>query len=1062
MKKISVLAVLFLGIAPLYAATPYFQYGYGQNSSTVTMPNGGTEVTAFTGNSDFTSQPTSIVRTDPITGQKSTETLTYDSSGRPISYTDGAGNQTTIQYQYQDSDLPEAITIAANTPLALVKTYAWSGGTNFRLPGGVYYGTASDAPHWIFNYSSDQLHVTQASFTYPNQSGQNIGFTWNYTYNSNNLLATASAPAFTDKGVMTYTYNDSGQLATITNPLKQVVKIGSYNANGRPTSITDVNGNAHTFTYNQDDQLLTASLAGTKRTFTYDKNGKLASYTDADGVVTDFAINYWGHLTQVTDGLGNTDSFTLNSQGKPTQETIVDKATGDTVFKQSATYDGFNRLKTLVDAAGDTTTFTYDAAGNIASITDAKGNKNSLSYNAQNNLAGNENALSNSIKYTYDPMGNVLSVTDFNGNQTTYTYTPLNQLATITSPISGKMTYSYDPTTGLLTSATDADKHSWAYTYDAVGRLATITSGSEVLTFGYDHGTNGIGHLTGISSTSKADLAFTYNPFGSVTQIQATEAGASHDVTYAYTDAQRIKSITYPDGKVVNYAYDKTGHVSGMTLGTAAIASDITYMPFGPLKALTFGNGAVLTRTYNQNYQLTHQTIGNIDDDRYAYDKDGNITTLTNSKNPSLSKTYTYDAVNRVTAVKSSLDDISYTYDANDNRLTQVNGGKTTTYTYTPTKSDHLTDVSTGSKKQAVVTDADGNITQFGSDKFTYNAFDQLASATTSQGSATYTYNGLGQRVVKTVGGKNTIFVYGQFGKLLEIISPTATTDFVYLYGQPVAMVQGDTVYYYISNAQGTPQYLMDKSANLPWEANIRPFDVFPNGNTNTVKQPLRFPGQVADTTTGYIYNNARDYAPILGRYLQPDPLGLAGSYNNLYSYAFQNPVNFSDPSGLMPPNNLPNIERAAPNALNQLGNDAEDAGDLALILAPEADAALLGVDAAEAGLEEVARVEDVTQAGKDGPVCADNMFSSKASKQISPPGWPRTIEHHRYNPRTNQLERSMVHYDKFGRQIGRTDYTHHGYPDNHSVPHHHTTDYGPGYPFGKNSGPMPGSYFGD
>ena len=128
----------------------------------------------------------------------------------------------------------------------------------------------------------------------PNQSGQNIGFTWNYTYNSNNLLATASAPVFTDKGVMAYTYNAEGQLATITNPLKQVVKITSYNANGRPTRITDVNGNVHTFTYNQDDQLLSTSLASAKQTMAYDKNGKLASYTNADEVVTDFAINYWG------------------------------------------------------------------------------------------------------------------------------------------------------------------------------------------------------------------------------------------------------------------------------------------------------------------------------------------------------------------------------------------------------------------------------------------------------------------------------------------------------------------------------------------------------------------------------------------------------------------------------------------------------------------------------------------------------------------------------------------------------------------------------------------------
>jgi len=1005
-KKIALMGLL--AAVSAYATTPQFLYSYGANDTTITFPQGGQRVVTFsTPSSSYpTKQPTSIVDTESGSSPTSTTKIVYDTFSNPQQVTQPNGRVDAYSYDVT-SGLLDDVTYAQGSPLALNFSYGWGGQSGYMPTDEIINATG---PSYNFTYNTNTNLLSSFSLGWLDPSEKYDQLIWNYTYNSNNLLATASAPVFTDKGVMTYTYNDSGQLATITNPLKQVVKIGSYNANGRPTSITDVNGNAHTFTYNQDDQLLTASLVGAKRTFTYDKNGKLASYTDADGVVTDFAINYWGHLTQVTDGLGNTDSFALNSQGKPTQETIVDKATGDTVFKQSATYDGFNRLKTLVDAAGDTTTFAYDAAGNIASITDANGKANTLSYNAQNNLAGNENALSNSIKYTYDPMGNVVSVTDFDGNKTTYTYTPLNQLATITSPISGKTIYSYDPTTGLLTSTTDADKHSWTYTYDAVGRLATITSGSEVLTFGYDHGTNGIGHLTSVTSTSKANLTVAYNPFGSVTQIQATDAGASHDVTYAYTNAQRIKSITYPDKAVVNYAYDKTGHVSGITLGTAAIASDITYMPFGPLKSLTFGNGAVLTRTYNQNYQLTHQTVGKVDDDSYAYDKDGNITTFTNAKTPQLSKTYTYDAINRVIGVKSSLDDITYTYDANDNRLTQINAGKTTTYTYTPTKSDHLTGVATGSDKQTVVPDADGNITQFGNDKFTYNAFDQLATANTAHGSATYTYNGLGQRVIKTAGGKNTIFVYGQFGKLLEIISPAATTDFVYLYGQPVAMVQGGTVYYYISNAQGTPQYLTDKSANLPWVANIRPFDVFPNVGTNIIKQPLRFPGQVADTTTGYIYNNARDYAPILGRYLQPDPLGLVGSYNNLYSYAFQNPVNFSDPSGLSIEDDANSLQE---NLLQGLGPEEDALADLGSDFVHEAEAFPGQVADAEAGLEQVTQVEHTTQAGKDGPVCAPTQKVTSANqldRQVQRGQAPRGVT--RVDQGDNDIQKPHIHFD--------------------------------------------------
>ena len=60
---------------------------------------------------------------------------------------------------------------------------------------------------------------------------------------------------------------------------------------------------------------------------------------------------------------------------------------------------------------------------------------------------------------------------------------------------------------------------------------------------------------------------------------------------------------------------------------------------------------------------------------------------------------------------------------------------------------------------------------------------------------------------------------------------------------------------------------------------------------------PLRFPGQYADKETNLHYNYFRDYDPAHGRYLQPDPLGLADGVN-LYGYVHADPLSRVDPTG--------------------------------------------------------------------------------------------------------------------------------------------------------------------
>ncbi len=62
---------------------------------------------------------------------------------------------------------------------------------------------------------------------------------------------------------------------------------------------------------------------------------------------------------------------------------------------------------------------------------------------------------------------------------------------------------------------------------------------------------------------------------------------------------------------------------------------------------------------------------------------------------------------------------------------------------------------------------------------------------------------------------------------------------------------------------------------------------------------PARFPGQREAALTGLHYNYFRDYDPALGRYLQPDPIGLAGGDVNLYAYVGGDAIGRVDRNGL-------------------------------------------------------------------------------------------------------------------------------------------------------------------
>ncbi len=91
---------------------------------------------------------------------------------------------------------------------------------------------------------------------------------------------------------------------------------------------------------------------------------------------------------------------------------------------------------------------------------------------------------------------------------------------------------------------------------------------------------------------------------------------------------------------------------------------------------------------------------------------------------------------------------------------------------------------------------------------------------------------------------------------------------------------------------------ITDMAQNTVWQGEHDAFgQTYPT--TETIDNPLHFPGQYFDAETGLHYNWHRYYNPATGRYISSDPIGLAGGLNT-FGYVSSNPLSFIDPKGLM------------------------------------------------------------------------------------------------------------------------------------------------------------------
>jgi RHS repeat-associated protein len=631
--------------------------------------------------------------------------------------------------------------------------------------------------------------------------------------------------------------------------------------------------------------------------------GQITKITRPNGAYLQYTWDNARRLTKVEDNTGAYIEYDRDVMGNETGRRIKN-AGGTPLLTQTATFDELARLLTFVGASAQTWTFAYDKTDNRVALTDPRSNVYHWAFDALDRLISETDEDNATVTLTRNGKDEITNYSDPRSLSTAYVRDGFGDIIRRASPDSGITDYVYNAL-GKPTQITDARAVVTNLSYDSSGRRLTKqypAATSENVTYTWDStasGNKGIGRITKVEDQS-GSIEWSYDALGRKIVEKKTTASIVYTIGYAFDTADNVTEITYPSGRIVSYARDSLGRVLGVTTkkdsGSASVtlASDVAYEPFGPLNALTYGNGLVLTKTFTQDYLLDRLKVEDsltstlVIDRSHARGDGLNLTGIADNIDSSRSQIYSYTAANRLAQADGIWGTLTWTYDGVGNRTSEVlTSGSTTTNVFNyPSTSNRLSNIMQGATTVRSFTyDAAGNVTD--DDRagtvhhYRYNNRGRLDELTIgSTVAADYTYDALERMAIRAVASSaaTTHYLYDLDGRLLAEADDTGATllEYIWLDDMPLAVVAdvntaSPNLYFVHADHLNRPVKMTDGSEGVVWDAIYRPFgEAYSIAGSAT--NNLRFPGQYFLLESGLAYNWYRHYDPTLGRYLQPDP----------------------------------------------------------------------------------------------------------------------------------------------------------------------------------------------
>ncbi|MBG9587208.1 RHS repeat-associated core domain-containing protein [Cytobacillus firmus] len=601
--------------------------------------------------------------------------------------------------------------------------------------------------------------------------------------------------------------------------------------------------------------------------FEYGKNGTHSKVTDALDHTTSY---YFANTAQKTDGsvahLEKTVKM-VNPDGKETwtyydqngNVAKVEEKNAEKTRTTTYTYSPLGEVKTKVVESGgkkQETEYAYDSLGHLIYLKDPENHKYKYVYNSQGKVIAiyTDGKLMN--EKSYNGMGWLLSSTDAAGKTETYSYNKIGQIDQYTDKTLKNHVYTY----------TD---------HNQVQQL-DIKEGDDTVyweKFTYDPDTLLVTHSENKEGNS---IDYGYDAWKRVNYQKAFD----REYHMEYDDVnEKLKSLTYPNGMTVNYGYDDLGRiksVSETSMGTIqydyTVSANSNKTTVGYQTPNQQFSQETDRNSFDELVSKSHTDPVNTWTETFTHDGFGNITTIDEG---ATSEVFAYDNVNRLLKEEVPNGQSQYEYDTKGNRA-------------------HV--------KQELLDGSLDPLFGVASSEYTYNGINQLSSYRENTTHANYTYYPGGLRASKTVNGKTTRYVYFN-DVVIEELDENNTPKAQNIYGNELVYrkdLSKNLNGYYFYNGHNDVVKIADKDGKV---LNEYDYDVWGNikSQTEQMSNPFKYTGQVYDEESGLYYLRARYYSPSLGQFITEDtykgdltvPLSL-----NWYTYAHNNPLIYSDPSG--------------------------------------------------------------------------------------------------------------------------------------------------------------------